>query len=469
MKRQQRRERGRHRWLRQGRAIAGDALAEVLDRIARASVVVAEVLGRFGMAVDNYARSVAGAAAAGSELINEMSTLDDLAFAFFNVPIGLPVTEPGPEPDAALRLAYDTPLLPEQARSLIREHGLEFAERVGEMMTRGLSFEEAEVAILGNLGPGAMAAVAMMRMRQTEPVTINPSGPLRGVVGIGPGGAYFKRAPRHGTPSSFVEVCGDAAVGRVRTACDRCGFYSPPSIGKSLTCALHPLGRPEGRCGDWEDRRTEAAAMARGRAELRAREAYGEAIVRRREAIDAAAQRPECHHYINAAGQAVPELITDGGANPPENMVSDRVLTHESVEVVTEAAYGADGMPTGRLITSRTRYRHCPDGRREIVPEEPVPPPRLSQPWERPGYRWVSIDGDRVEVSLIRDWPIWVLGIDPAPPEELRNGRVFGVRVVNNGGYSYSKEIPLVSWCSERDRFECSTPAGWRHCFRLSS
>jgi len=252
MKRQQRRERGRHRWLRHGRAIGGDVLAEVLDRIARASVVVAEVLGRFGMAMGDYARSVGGVAVDSEPgLINEMSTLDDLAFAFVDAPRSLPVTEPWPEPDAALRLAYDTPLLPEQARSLIQEHGLEFAQRVGELVLRGMAWDHAVDALTGRLGPSSEAYARMHLGERGRCIPFNPIATLA---------ARHPRCPwppRHGTPSSFVEVCGDAAVGRVRTACDRCGFYSPPSPGKTLTCALHPMGRPEGRCGDWEARGAE--------------------------------------------------------------------------------------------------------------------------------------------------------------------------------------------------------------------
>ena len=315
-KRQQRRERGRHRWLRYGRAIAGDALAEVLDRIARASVVVAEVLGRFGMAMGDYARSVGGVAA-GSELINEMSTLDDLAFAFVDAPRGLSE----PVPDARERFILG--LAPESLLSL----GLNRARCIPSRpwLSEPINLPRARCGSLGSLS-----------------YHFYPRCPW---------------PPRHGTPSSFVEVCGDAAVGRVRTACDRCGFYSPPSLGKSLTCALHPLGRPEGRCGDWEDGATEAAEKARVEAEERSRAAYREAEEARLERIMRATTYEE-----------LAELYASRPARP-----SDRVLTHESVEVVTEAVYGADGMPTGRLITSRTRYRHYPDGRREIVPERPAP------------------------------------------------------------------------------------------------
>lgn len=209
----------------------------------------------------------------------------------------------------ALRLSINTPLLLEQARSLIREHGLGFAERVGELVAQGWDCDWAAETLAGQHGRWWS-----MRAR------------LRLNAATLPGGAeaYFPilkhQPPHHGSPSSFVEVCGDENVGRLQTACDRCAFYSPPPSCMSnstpaLTCALHPLGRPEGRCGDWEDRRTEAAAIARVEAAERAEQAGREARERRLEQ-EQSRDILQARTFINGVEQVVCQ----------ESRPSDRVL-----------------------------------------------------------------------------------------------------------------------------------------------
>ncbi|MBD1918867.1 MULTISPECIES: hypothetical protein [Cyanophyceae] len=326
----------------------------------------------------------------------------------------------GPDDGAALRLADRTPLLPEQARSLIREHGQEFAERVGELVSLAWSVERAVEVVSGRDEQGYRLVsqymdlprplegheltdeyanhVAATYASQCEEIRVRGELVSRGfdfdraVEALSSSGrstlpkpiGYYNRLPqypscpyppRHGTPSSFVEVCGDENVGRVQTACDRCAFYSPPpscmsnsASDPALTCALHPLGRPEGRCGDWEDRRTEAAAMARGRAELRAREAYGEAIVRRRQ--------PEAEAEIELMRRRTERAVQAITQAHQRSLLPGDAVTHETTEETWQWVQHSDG-GQHRVLLSRTTTRHYADGRREIVTQESERSPRI--------------------------------------------------------------------------------------------
>ena len=324
------------------------------------------------------------------------------------------------EDAAALRLARLLPHSDHDAHAfaIVREHGPEFANRVGDLMLRGWDLDHAVSSLLareGRLTPQTLHLPPLRTPLPLQDTGIMFSNSGAAVVAVPRHFSnpchpipYPRRIPRHGTPSSFGEVCGDEAAAKhqpVLTPCSTCRNHDD---NPWLACAMHPLERPGHECSDWEDRDSEAAQDARFEAESRRQQAEREARERRRD-------------------QAV-----RGGI-----------------------AWAADAGRRVAAMQASWPVQTVDDDYAEM--QMPF--------WERPEYRWLMVNGARVEVGLRRllEEQRWVLAFDDPQviPSELMDGDCFGL-MVTYGVAIGNGNIPIVRWCPQSGRFECEPLPGSR-------
>lgn len=239
------------------------AAPEMLAAITRASEQSRAAIASLGVAFSDLGAAMSSFGSIGASGIQRMIEIEE----------------------QAMRLSTLTPLVPEDARALILEHGIGVAEEVSRYVAMGFSINAAlervqsGVFINANSFEGGITEFrsgtvygrgfgSFRRVVQEVPIGIDEDGNIETREIVGYSGFDVSGQPQSPNP---CQSCANYVGGKYRSDD---GDRHP-----TLICGIHPYGPDGDDCPDWESTKTPEAQRRSEEAKERSRNAEREAAL----------------------------------------------------------------------------------------------------------------------------------------------------------------------------------------------